>query len=206
MKKLLFILLSLMLFSCQKDLEQVHLEVEVSSGITGVSLEGYEVWLYGPKTMTSTIDAEGKAYFDFEAPEGETYLVKFMNSGKNFNPQGIPVTSMSTILSNEKLEDQITVGNDFNLKLVAIPCTDLTISFSNELVEAGDSLSLVIEHELFTIEHQIGDDQSGAGFQFSGPIGNHNCSYTVYTSNDTSDYNYSFNVTHQESYRKEIGY
>lgn len=187
-------------------METYHLQVHVKSGIIGASLEGFQVKLFGPQTMVSTIDKHGIASFDFEAPEGESYLVKFMDNEQNFNPQGIAATSWSPVLTSEKLEAQITVGEDNQVELIAIPCTDISLFFENSIVQEGDSLHLIINHELFSSEVNM----SGSGgiriLSYSGPIGNYEYHGFSFKTGDTIKVVGSYAVSHEESFSYTFEY
>lgn len=199
-------LVVLLLVSCKPELEQVHLEVNVSSGLSGSTLEGYEVWFYGPETMIATIDEYGKATFDFEAPEGETYLVEFNTNFENFNPQGIPAVDWSPILKNEKLSDTYTVGQSSRIDLLAIPSSEITIFVQSEAPEEGDSLHLEVRHELFTHEFNLNSSNPDLAVTYSGPIGEYSYAGTVYSLNDTNEVSGSFKVLHGQGKFQEIYY
>ena len=167
-------------------------------------MEGYEVWVYGPKTMIATIDDQGKAFFDFEAPAGEKYLVQFNTNFENFNPQGIAAIEWSPTLTSDKLEDQFTVGANHKVDLLAIPATNISVLFKNDVPEIGDSIYLLVRHELYSTEVILDKNRSGRNLSYSSPIGVYNYEGISISASDTTSISGSFEVPHDEFFRREI--
>lgn len=193
-----------MIVGCNdQDLIEVKLKVHLESGVTGYSHEGNRVQISGDFIQIESIDAEGNAYFEFEAEKGERLYVMFLEDDRNFNPQGMAAYDWSPVLTSDVHAKDFFVGDDPYVQLMAIPATKIDIAVRNEVIEDGDSLQLRIFHELYTTGGDVGDE-TGFSLNFSGPIGSYRYEGTNYKATDTSFISGTFEVLQENPFRIEI--